>query len=85
MCTLIITPHSILRKGSSDWLCLSVSVSQSVSLSCKENWNRYIRILLTFSKHISQLENSHIITYAYLAEANAVHSIPNSWVFLLSV
>ena len=32
-------------------------------------------ILYTSSKHISQLENSHIITYAYLSEANAVHSI----------
>ena len=48
-----------------------VSVSQSVSLSCQRNRNRY---LLTSSKHMSQLENSHVITYAYLAEAHSMHN-----------
>ena len=35
-------------------------------------------ILYTSSKYISQLENTQIITCAYFAEANAVHSIHNS-------
>ena len=35
----------------------------------------FIFAYFEISKHISQLENSHIRTYAYLAEANTVHSI----------
>ena len=44
-------------------------------LVVEREFSNKFAILYTSSKHISQLENSHIITYAYLAEANAVHSI----------
>ena len=42
-------------------------------------------VVLTFSKHVKQLTIICIRTYAYLAEANALHSIHNSSAFLLSV
>ena len=52
-----------------DWLCPSVYHAKK---------KKSDRILLKSFKHISQLENSHIIMYAYLPDANAVHSICNS-------
>ena len=52
-------------------------VSQSVCHAKKIGINT-LEYFKTSSKHINQLENSRIRMYAYLAEANAVHSIHNS-------
>ena len=64
----------------SDQFCPSLCVSRK---NISEN-SDYV-VVLTFSKHIKQLTIICIRTYAYLAEANALHSIHNSSAFLLSV
>ena len=50
---------------------LVVSICQSSQSVCHANKSESILYNQASSKHISQLENSHILTYAYLAKANA--------------
>ena len=66
----IVTPHSMLHKGLSDWFCPSNSISLSVIKNISE---KDFLIFYTSCKHIKKLEISQRKTATYLGVANAVH------------